>query len=226
MCEKLKNTRTRASEICNLEFGDYPFIKDKMTIQSSMHERAQEYLTDKHYNNYKHPPLQPNANSVQIHPRVRLPAVIETKTPSKSYREAVCGNKGEDAMSISLKHNPISTTSLITGGSPNLNKSELTELKTEISGLYTQMTGFQTLMTTMLEATKAREEVDQKDRLEREKREREDKIEKEKKDRELQVKIMKEKEKDRAHQVYMEQQAQACEDKLEEQAQAREDQQA
>ena len=190
MCEKLKNTRTPAAEISNVEFGHYSFIKDKMTIESSKYERAQEYLLDKHYNNYKHPPLQPNTNPVQIHPRARPSAVIKNKTPSKSYREAVCGNKGDDAMSILSKHDPISTTSPITGGSPNLNKSELTELKSEISGLYTQISGFQMLMTNMLADSKAKEEVDRQDRLEREKRNREDKIEKEKKDRELQMKIM------------------------------------
>ena len=163
MCEKLKNMRTQAAEISNLEFRHYPFIKDRMTIESSKYERAQEYLLDQHYNNYKHKPLQPNANPVQIHQRARPPAVIETKTPSKSYREAVCGNNGEDTMSISSKHNPISTTSLITGGSPNSNKSELKELKSEVSRLYTQMSGFQLLMTNMLAALKEKEEVDRQD---------------------------------------------------------------
>ena len=185
MYEKLKNMRTQAAEISNLEFGHYPFIKDRMTIESSKYERVQEYLLDQHYNNYKHTPLQPNVNPVQIHQHARPPAVIETKTPSKSYREAVCGNKGDDAMSILSKHDPISTTFPFTGGSPNSNKSELTELKTEISELNMQMSGFQSLMTNMLE-----------------------------KDNEFKLKLLEDKAKEREHRVYMEQQAQAREDKM------------
>ena len=225
MCEKLKNKRTIAAELCNLEFGHYPFIKDKMSLNSSMHEHAQEYINDEHYNNYKHPSLHPNANTFKIKPRARPPAVIETKTPNRSYREAVCGNKSDDAMSISSKQDPISTTSPITGGSPNSNKSELTELKREISDLHTQITGFQTLMTNMHEelkareerdrqdrlerdaAMKAREERDRQERLERDKREQEDKKEREEKDRELQMKIM-------AHQVQMDQKVVERENKM------------
>ena len=114
-------------------------------------------------------------------------------------------------MSILLKQDPISTTSPITGGSPNSNKSELTELKTEVSDLHTQLTGFQTLMTNMHEESKAREERDRQDRLERDRREREDKKEREEKDREfkreLQILQMQADKKARAHQLLMAQEA-------------------